>query len=338
MENQSGLVWICVILLTFMITGCTPSSSPSKPVQPPVDTKSQDILPKWTEQQINYTPILNKYPPKPIPVPTLPVSPAPKPASRYKTDGKPNSHNKPSLPAQKQSGKAGKHSSKQSGEQKKLSLGELRRKYPDTFILNGSGKQKNIALTFDDGPDRHFTVQVLDILKKFRVRATFYLVGKNAKANPDIVKRIVKEGHIVGNHSYSHPLLTKMSLRQFQQQVESAEQILFELTGYSPKCFRPPYGAINEEQLVWAASNHYLITNWDIDSLDWKGLSAEQVLDNIWSHRHPGAIILQHCGAGNANHDLSGSVKALPQVIKKLTGEGYHFVTVPELVQTSPSR
>ncbi|MEV3528917.1 polysaccharide deacetylase family protein [Paenibacillus larvae] len=336
MESKPGIVWICVILLTFIATGCMPSSSPSKSVQPPAGTKSQDIMQEWTEQQTKYTPVLDKYPPGPIPVPTLPVSPVPKPTPKPK--GERHETNKPSLPVQKQSDKAGKRSGKQSAQQKKLSLGELRRKYAETFILSGPSRQKNIALTFDDGPDRHFTVQVLDILKKYRVHATFYLVGNKAKANPDIVKRIVKEGHTVGNHSYSHPLLTKMSLRQFQQQVESAEQILLNLTGYLPKCFRPPYGAINEEQLVWAASKNYLVTNWDIDSLDWKGLSSEQVLTNIWSHRHPGAIVLQHCGAGNANHDLSGSVKALPQLIEKLAAEGYQFVTVPELLNIPSSR
>lgn len=225
----------------------------------------------------------------------------------------------------------------QSSGGKKLTLPQLLAKYPEAFKVSGASQEKNIALTFDDGPDERFTPQVLDVLKAHGVKATFFLLGKKAEAHPAIVKRIIQEGHVIGNHSYRHPLFTKITVTQFAEEVEQTEEVLNRLTGYRPKLLRPPYGEIDEEQLQWAHSHGYMIVNWNVDSLDWKNLGEQQVSGNILGHTKAGAIVLQHSAGGNSQ-DLSGTVKALPAVIARLREQGYGLVTVPELLHLSKSK
>jgi peptidoglycan/xylan/chitin deacetylase (PgdA/CDA1 family) len=213
----------------------------------------------------------------------------------------------------------------------RLSLAELRAKYPHIFKINGPSRDKRVALTFDDGPDRTFTPQILNVLKQYNVKATFFLIGRRAAEHPDIVRRIVREGHVVGNHSYSHPLFTKLTVGEFARQIGDAESVLTDLTGYAPKFVRPPYGEITEEQLLWADSRHYTIVNWNVDSLDWKQLRADLVAQNIIGNVKAGAIVLQH-SAGGDGQDLSGTVLALPRIIESLRAEGYRLVTIPELL------
>ncbi|MFK7695078.1 polysaccharide deacetylase family protein [Paenibacillus sp. HJGM_3] len=253
--------------------------------------------------------------PVPAPAPTqTPTSPAASVKSK-----------KPAIPVQRQQEQQAK---------RKLTLGELRHKYSDIFKVNGQPGVKRIALTFDDGPDQLYTPQILDVLKAHQVKATFFLLGKRAEANPNIVQRIVQEGHVIGNHSYSHPLFTKLSVEEYKQQIDRTSAILQAQIGYTPKLIRPPYGEITEEQLQWTGSNRYVIVNWNIDSLDWKGLSADQVSHNIISHARGGAIVLQH-SAGGDKQNLSGTVAALSTVISKIKADGYELVTVPQLLKLS---
>lgn len=119
-----------------------------------------------------------------------------------------------------------------------------------------------MALTFDDAPDRVFTPPILAILKRYQVQATFFIVGSRAHSHPDLVKRIVEEGHVVGNHSFNHTNLPKLSFDQFCEQVDKTQRILQQLTGYTPKLFRPPYGAISEQQLKWAFTQKFMVVNW----------------------------------------------------------------------------
>lgn len=214
---------------------------------------------------------------------------------------------------------------------KGMTLSELARMYPDTFIRGGPAGKRQVALTFDDAPDAKFTPQVLDVLKTYRVKATFFLVGYRAAAQPEIVKRMVREGHVIGNHSYNHPNFAKLSLESFTKQIEQTQQILKPLIGYSPRFVRPPYGEIKQEQLEWAAARHLTVVNWNVDSQDWKQLDAEHVSANILTHVGPGSIVLQHSGGGTGQ-DLSGTVKALPGIIEKLRAYGFKLVTLPEML------
>jgi peptidoglycan/xylan/chitin deacetylase (PgdA/CDA1 family) len=222
-------------------------------------------------------------------------------------------------------------------QQKRLTLVQLRNKYPQVFKLNGSPREKKIALTFDDGPDDIYTPQILDILHKHRVSATFFVTGSRSKTHPAMIKRIVNEGHALGNHSYNHANPDILSEPQFQNQIEQTQRVLKQIIGYEPRLIRTPYGAIQEAQLHWAAQHGFVVVNWDIDSLDWKQLNAAQVLANILSHTHRGAIVLQH-SAGGDHQDLSGTVKALPTVIEKLKMQGYELVTVPQLLHVNQAK
>lgn len=209
------------------------------------------------------------------------------------------------------------------------SLSQLQHKYPAIFKNSGSAHNKQIALTFDDVPAA-FTHKILDVLKKYDVKATFFVVGNRAEAHPEIVKRIVREGHLIGNHSYNHPLMTRLSMESFKRQIMRTDQILYRLTGYHPKYIRPPYGEINERELRWVGQQGHIIVNWDVDSQDWRGISAQRVYSNILNYTQPGSIILQHA-SGNANGVLQGTLSALPRVIEKLESEGYHFVTLNQM-------
>lgn len=269
------------------------------------------------------------------PTPVRSFTPSPTSTSKPKPSPKkaviqPDASKRPSLPVQKSHGQA-------RISQKKLSLSQLVVKYPDTFKLRGSSQEKKVALTFDDGPDIRFTPKVLDALKANGVKATFFVLGSMASTHPDVIRRIVNEGHVIGNHSYSHENLPKLSADKFQNQIMSTESVLQGLIGYAPRLIRPPYGAINEEQVRWMADHHYLIVNWNVDSLDWKSLNSEQVLHNIMLQTKPGSIILQHSG-GADSQDLTGTVQAIGPLISKLKAAGYTFVTVPELLHVTKSK
>lgn len=210
----------------------------------------------------------------------------------------------------------------------------LHRKYPNFFIVKGTCKKKEVALTFDDAPDLRFTPQILSILRREGIKATFFVVGWRAKAYPSVVKQIAKEGHALGNHSYSHANLAKVSQTRFQEEIIKTDLMIRQLSGYSPKLLRPPYGSIRENQLRWAANKGYIVVYWNVDSEDWRGIGEQEVLHNVLDHVTVGSIVLQHSGTGRGG-DLSGTIKALPTIIRNLQKEGYRFVTVPELLRIS---
>jgi peptidoglycan/xylan/chitin deacetylase (PgdA/CDA1 family) len=208
---------------------------------------------------------------------------------------------------------------------------DLVSKFPELFFREGSNKFKRVALTFDDGPDTVYTPQILDILSEAKVRGTFFLIGKRAELFPDVVKRIVAEGHIVGNHSLSHPNIVKLNKEQTSAEIKGCEDILHTLIGYRPALFRSPYGSLDPNKVQEIGQMQVKIIAWNVDSLDWKSLTAEQVKYNILENVKEGSIILQHA-AGSKEENLTGSVTALREIIKILKREGYEFVTVPELL------
>lgn len=206
---------------------------------------------------------------------------------------------------------------------------DLEKLYPGLVLRAGKGPDKIVALTFDDGPDRTYTPQVLDILKEKGVRATFFLIGSRVEEDPDVVKRIADEGHSIGNHTYSHPKLTKAS-PVLAQELQKCKDALARLGLSDNGFFRPPYGAAEPSLIEQAADLGYRVAMWSIDSLDWRGLSRAEVMRNIEGYVEPGSVILQH-SAGGPGEDLSGSVLAVGDIIDLLTTQGYHFVTLPEM-------
>ncbi|MDF9841124.1 MULTISPECIES: polysaccharide deacetylase family protein [unclassified Paenibacillus] len=219
---------------------------------------------------------------------------------------------------------------------KSLTLSQLIRKYPETFLTQGP-RTRMIALTFDDVPDPRFTPQLLDVLNKYQVKATFFVVGSRAEKHPELVSRIIREGHVIGNHSYNHPEFGKLGMNEFRTQIIRTENIISALAGYKPRLIRPPYGDISEPQLKWAKARGYKLVNWNVDSLDWRGLSKSQVRNNIVAHAGKGAIILQHGGGGKGSN-LQGTIQALPEVITIMRKRGYTFVTVPHMLQVSKNK
>ncbi|TVX93143.1 polysaccharide deacetylase family protein [Paenibacillus agilis] len=222
---------------------------------------------------------------------------------------------------------------------KRLTIAQLHNKYPQLFKLRGSSKAgKKVALTFDDVPDQTITPVILDILKQENIKATFFLVGYRAERNPNIVKRMVDEGHIIGNHTYNHPLLTRQDLPKFIRQLRQTENIIDDIIGYKPRYFRPPFGEITEEQLQWAGKHGYMVVNWDVDSNDWRGIPAAVMENNIMNEVSPGSIVLQHAGGAGKKGYLENTVKALPSIIKRLKAQQYDFVTIPDLLNGAKNK
>jgi peptidoglycan/xylan/chitin deacetylase (PgdA/CDA1 family) len=183
-----------------------------------------------------------------------------------------------------------------------------------------------IAMTFDDGPHAENTPRLLDMLKKRDIKATFFVVGQCVAEYPAIMKRIVAEGHEVANHSWSHPLLTKMGEDAVTSQLQKTHDAIVETTGVTPKLLRPPYGGFSLNQRNWANKKWgYKIILWDVDPLDWKYRNAARVHSEIVKLTVPGSIVL--------SHDIHKStVDAMPETLDALAAKGFKFVTVSELL------
>ncbi|WP_165769118.1 polysaccharide deacetylase family protein [Virgibacillus profundi] len=212
-----------------------------------------------------------------------------------------------------------------------VSNNKLQKEYSNIVVLRGALTENEVALTFDDGPDIRFTPQVLDVLAKHDVKATFFLLGSRAKAHREIVKRIQDEGHAIGNHTYWHPNLSEEDLGRLHWELMETEQVIADITGFKPRLFRSPYGALNEEIVKMLGEEGNTVIGWNVDSLDWKQPGAEIISDNVLSNVGFGSIILMHDG-GDWTLDLSGTAQALDEIISKLKEDGTKFVTVPELI------
>jgi peptidoglycan-N-acetylglucosamine deacetylase len=195
--------------------------------------------------------------------------------------------------------------------------------------FHGPRGLKLVALTFDDGPDEKYTGQILDILKKNRIRATFFVLGKQVKAHPDMLKRIHNEGHIIGNHSWGHPYLPHLSNKKLAQEMNQTNYVVNQLIGKDMRLMRPPYGAV-KGKIKALEQMGFEMVQWDIDTLDWKkGRTAEDILQTVKTNLAPGSIILEH----NAGGPRDATVKALPPLIEYLRQQGYQFVTIDELLR-----
>ena len=181
--------------------------------------------------------------------------------------------------------------------------------------------RKAVALTFDDGPNPNTTPVALELLKKYNAKATFFMVGRSVAGNEEIIKQVVAEGHQIGNHSWSHPLLTKISLEQAKSQINDTTEALKKASGQDVHIMRPPYGGINAT--IQAAVDQSFIL-WDVDTLDWKYRNTASIMKEVRKAR-PGSIILMH--------DIhQTSINALPTVLQYLTEQGFELVTIDELM------
>ncbi|MBW4447706.1 MAG: polysaccharide deacetylase family protein [Spirirestis rafaelensis WJT71-NPBG6] len=188
--------------------------------------------------------------------------------------------------------------------------------------------QKVIALTFDDGPWPTSTANVLDILKKNNIKATFFVVGQMLKNHPDLGVRIVTEGHVIANHTWTHRYHF-MNPQVAAYEVESTSDLIFQTTGVKTTLFRPPGGMMNNGVAAYARNQKYTIVMWSADSVDYSNPALPRLISNVTRASKPGGIVLLHDGGGNR----SRTVQALPQIISHFKKQGYSFVTVPELLE-----
>jgi len=203
---------------------------------------------------------------------------------------------------------------------------------------SGPPGERVVALTFDDGPEEPYTSEVLDILRREHVEATFFLIGDRVERDPATAARIVREGNAVGNHSDSHPFALALEAEGDQRrEIDQAECAIHAATGVYPHIFRPPQGLRSPWLMQVTEKDSLETVTWDDDADDWEALTASQLESRIIAKAHPGAIILLHDGLNLDWHaDRSVVVKALPSIIEHLRREGYRFVTVPELLHTQP--
>jgi peptidoglycan/xylan/chitin deacetylase (PgdA/CDA1 family) len=206
---------------------------------------------------------------------------------------------------------------------------------PSRLIYSVPTSHRWITLTFDAGADRGYAASILRTLERAHVRASFGMTGRWAQQNPDLVRRMARDGDTFIDHTFDHRSFTGLSTRlspltvgQRTWEIRRAEGIVHALTGKSMKpYFRPPYGDIDEAALVLAARLGYPDTvMWTVDTLGWKGVTAAFILQRCVTMARPGAIILMHVGS------QSQDGVALPAVISRLASAGYHFVTVPQLL------
>ena len=196
----------------------------------------------------------------------------------------------------------------------------------DTYLSikkkNVSIDDKVVALTFDDGPSK-YTDQILDILKKYNACGTFFLIGNKVEFYSDTLRRMLEEGSEIGNHSYDHKLLTRLSKEAFQEEINKTQMAIKKVTGFTPTLFRPTYGGYNNTLKSYTDLKFVL---WDVDSRDWQVKSKEKILKNVLPNVKSGSIVLMH-----DNHEYS--VNTLEDMIESLKKQGYKFVTVTELLE-----
>ena len=192
------------------------------------------------------------------------------------------------------------------------------------FSVNVDGPY--IAMTFDDGPSPETTPRLLDILKQRNIKATFFMIGQNAERNPAIVKRILAEGHEIGNHSWTHPQLSKLSDDRVTEEINKTQNAIKDSSGYTPVLMRPPYGAITARQKDWIEKQFGLsVIIWSVDPFDWKRPGASVIEERILAGARPGAIVL--------SHDIhKQTVDAMPATLDALAAKGFKFVTVSQLI------
>ena len=200
---------------------------------------------------------------------------------------------------------------------------------PYGFSVLAEHPSKRIALTFDDGPHESYTAEILAILQEYGIKATFFVVGQNAKAHPALVKKTASLGHEIGNHTYTHPKLKEQNAESFSCELEKTRAVIENITGVSPILFRPPEGFRDEVIKTVAKDQGYQMVLWSVDTEDWRGLSADRIESAIMKDVKDGSIILCHDYVVGQSH----TPEALRRVIPKLLEEGYEFVTVSDLVR-----
>ena len=195
-------------------------------------------------------------------------------------------------------------------------------KRKNEIMVTADVAEKKVAITFDDGPNKDYTADLLEGLKERGVQATFFLLGAEIEKSPELVERMYKEGHLIGTHSYQHVNLCSLTDEKAVEQIVKTNTLIEEITGECPQFIRPPFGCWKKELDYKAKMIEVL---WDIDPKDWCTSNTSVVVQRVLKNMEDGDIILLHDAS-------KSSVDAALQIIDQLQREGYLFVTVEELV------
>ncbi|WP_371543083.1 polysaccharide deacetylase family protein [Streptomyces sp. NBC_00554] len=191
-------------------------------------------------------------------------------------------------------------------------------------FLRMSGRGRSMVLTFDDGPDPRYTPDILSTLREYDVHAMFFVCGEMAVDNKDLLREMADDGHTVGNHTWSHPLLTKLSRSAIHSEMERTCEVIDDAFGEPPGWFRAPYGAWNRAAFQLGAELGMEPLAWTVDTLDWTSPGTRTIVNRVEDGAAPGVVVLSHDAGG----DRSQSVRALRTYLPQLLDSGYH-ITVP---------
>lgn len=204
--------------------------------------------------------------------------------------------------------------------------------FGETFV-GGPVGSKQIAFTYDDGPNDPHTLRLMEVLEKDGVRATFFLIGRYVQRRPDIVRDLLQAGHVIGNHTFTHPNLIFSSATATRIQIEECQRAVEDAAGESPRLFRPPFGGRRPQTLRIARSFGLQPVMWNVTSWDWKKLPASKIAEKCTEQMNGGDVILMHDGDHeNFGADRWQTIVATHLLIESWREKGYEFVTVPEMM------
>lgn len=199
-------------------------------------------------------------------------------------------------------------------------------------VMHGAPSDKRIALTFDDGPHPKLTPRLIELLKREDVPANFFWVGEKVRDYPDAAKATADAGFEIGNHSWSHPMLPKLSMDEIRKQIGDTQDLIEKITGRRPQLMRPPGGAADAKVKEVCKQMGLAIILWSVDPRDWaQGATADSIYQKVMAQAHPGAIVCIH-----ETHERT--LEALPRIIKDLRDKGYQFTTVSQLIIEAAKR
>jgi peptidoglycan-N-acetylglucosamine deacetylase len=199
------------------------------------------------------------------------------------------------------------------------------------YIRLGAGQDRDVALTFDDGPGP-FTPRILAALERLRAKATFFEIGRQVREYPQLTARLARAGMVIGDHTEDHPPLAQLSPREQAAEIDEAADAIRAAGAPQPLLFRPPYGSFDDATLDLLRAREMLMALWTVDTSDYARPGVRRIIYTALSGARPGAIILFHDGGGNRSQTLA----ALPRIIERLRQRGYRLVTIPQLLRDDP--
>ncbi len=195
----------------------------------------------------------------------------------------------------------------------------------------GNANNNSVALTFDDGPSTE-TEDLLDVLQQENVKATFFLVGKNVEKYPETARRIVRENHAIGNHSFSHPNYLFTGAKRTRRELEKTQKIIENTTGITPRIARPPYGVRSKAYFAAAKALNLRTIQWSDTGFDWKSLTAQKIAEKVLETAQADSIILLHDGDCAEKANRTATVEAIPLIVKGLQEKGLQVAPLAELL------